>query len=80
MKKLFLSISSVVVAAALVLSVSGNKPVKQEALFMENVEALAGPEIYCGPFCVDDEGLCVYIFWEFGLADIFDGVLLPYYG
>jgi len=47
---------------------------------MENVEALAEPEIYCGPFCVDDEGLCIYIFWEFGLADIFDGVLLPYYG
>lgn len=80
MKRLIMCVCSVFAAVALILSLSGNKCEGSVEGFVENVEALAESEVYCGPFCVDDEGLCVYIYFEWDLVDIFDGVLLPYYG
>lgn len=80
MKRLLLCVCSVIAAAVVVLSVGGNKSEKQAELLVKNVEALSDPEIYCGAFCVDDEGLCVYYYIKWDLVDIYDGTLLPYYG
>lgn len=80
MKRFFYCISLVAVIFAVLLVVHGNQSETQSDLFPENVEALSDPEIYTGPFCVDDDGLCIYYYKEWELLDIYDGVLLPYYG